>query len=143
MSPLTYQHLPGPVGDCLRDASLSTTVKVRVSLTTSLVFTTGHVGLDLTSGSLVRESPEAAFQAIFDCLHAALKNAGVFGGLSQAYKLVSYIIRPEDERVLQGVFRRNFPGHSPTWATAVVKEIMPAGSGTRAEVAAEAAIFHE
>ncbi|OJJ30926.1 hypothetical protein ASPWEDRAFT_44885 [Aspergillus wentii DTO 134E9] len=141
MSSITYQILPGPVGECLKPASYSTTATVPVSPTTSLVFTTGHIGLDLNTGELVNSSIEAEFSAIYDCLDAALKNAGVTGGLFHAYKFVSFLLRAEDERVMQEVFRKRFPGHSPTWTTVVVKGVL--GEGMSAEIAAEGVLFAE
>lgn len=139
MPSITYQNLPGPVGDCLKHASLATTATVPVSHTTSLVFTTNHIGLDLKTGKPVKDTATAEFEAIFACLDAALKNAGVAEGLTQAYKLVSYLVNPEDEAVMQRVFQSMFPGHTPTWTVAIVKEIVP---GMRAEVTAEAVRFH-
>ncbi|KAE8374458.1 hypothetical protein BDV26DRAFT_284263 [Aspergillus bertholletiae] len=141
MSKTTYQHLPGPVGDCLKPASLATTATVPVSPTSSLVFTTGHIGLNLATGALVRETAEAEFEAIFTCLDAALKNAGANRGLAQGYRFVSYLVSAEDEIVMQKVFRRMVPGHTPTWCTVLVKEInVP---GMRAEIAAEGVLYHE
>lgn len=141
MSSITYQNLPGPVGECLKPASLATTAKVPVSPTTSLVFTTGHIGLDLETGGLVNSSVTAEFEAIFSCLDAALQNAGVSKGLGQAYKLVSYLENSEDEAVMQQVFQKMAPGHTPTWTSVVVKEIVV--PNMRAEIAAEAVLFHD
>ena len=139
MPSITYQNLPGPVGDCLKHASLATTATVPVSHTTSLVSTTSHIGLDLKTGKLVNDAATAEFEAIFACLDAALKNAGVAEGLTRAYKLVSYLVNPEVETVMQRVFQSRFPGHTPTWTVAIVKETVP---GMRAEVTAEAVRFH-
>lgn len=139
MSSITYQYLPGPVGDCLRPSSLATTATIPVSPTTSLVVTTGHLGLDLQTGALVNSSAEAEFNAIFSCLDAALKNAGIANGLFQAYKLVSYLKNAEDEALMLRVFQQRFPGHTPTWSTVIVKEINV--SSMRAEIAAEGALF--
>ncbi|KAB8223819.1 hypothetical protein BDV33DRAFT_200183 [Aspergillus novoparasiticus] len=121
MSKTIYQTLPGPVGDCQKPASLATTATVPVSPTSSLIFTTGNIGLDLKTGTLVRETAEAEFEAIFTCLDAALKNAGVSRGLAQGHRFVSYIVHVEDEKVMQDVFRRMFLGHTPTWCAAIVK----------------------
>ncbi|KAF3402189.1 hypothetical protein DPV78_004641 [Talaromyces pinophilus] len=141
MPSITYKNLPGPVGDCLKPASLATTATIPVSQSTSLVFTTGHIGLDLETGYPVNSSITAEFEAIFICLDAALKNTGISNGLGQAYKLVSYLTNSEDEAVMQRVFQQMFPGHTPTWTTVIVKEVVV--GGMRAEVAAEAALFHE
>ncbi|RAK93885.1 hypothetical protein BO79DRAFT_268333 [Aspergillus costaricaensis CBS 115574] len=138
---ITYKNLPGPVGDCLKPSSLSTTATVPVSPTTSLVFTTGHIGLDLKTGALVNSSPEAEFEAIFNCLDEALKHAGITTGLCQAYKFVSYLTSAQDEAVMQRIFHQRFPYATPTWATAIVKEInVP---GMRAEIVAEAVLFND
>ncbi|KAJ5097070.1 hypothetical protein N7456_007791 [Penicillium angulare] len=139
MSTITYKNLPGPVGECLKPSSLATTATVPVSPTTSLVFTTGHIGLDLKTGNLVNSSVEAEFSAIFDCLDAALKDAGVSNGLGQAYKLVSYLVNGEDESVMQQIFQQRFPGHTPTWTAVVIKSIVV--PNMRAEIAAEGVIF--
>ncbi|KAJ6094548.1 hypothetical protein N7467_002061 [Penicillium canescens] len=141
MSSITYKNLPGPVGELLKPASLATTATVPVSPTTSFVFTTGHIGLDLETGNLVNSSARAEFEALFTCLDAALKNAGISKGLAQAYKLVSYLANSEDEAIMQQVFRQMCPGLTPTWTTVVVKEIVV--PNMRAEIAADAALFHD
>lgn len=138
---ITYKNLPGPVGECLKPSSLATTATVPVSPTTSLVFTTSHIGLDLKTGDLVNSSVVAEFEAIFSCLDAALKNAGVSKGLGQAYKLVSYLVNPQDEAVMQQVFQKMVPAHTPTWTSVIVKEIVV--PNMRAEVVAEAVLFHD
>lgn len=141
MPSITYKNIPGPVGDCLKPSSLATTATVPVSPTTSLVFTTGHIGLDLETGELVNSSAAAEFEAIFNCLDAALKDAGIAAGLALAYKFVSYLTNAEDEAVMQGVFQRRFPGATPTWATVIVRAInVP---NMRAEIVAEGVLFHD
>lgn len=136
-----YDNLPNPVGDILKSAALATTATVPVSSNTSLVLTTGHVGLDLETGSLVNDSMEHEFEAIFSCLDAALKHAGARDGLRQAYRFTSYLTRVEDERIMYEVFRRACPGHTPTWCLVIVERINV--EGMNAEIAAEGAIFHE
>ncbi|PLB49687.1 YjgF-like protein [Aspergillus steynii IBT 23096] len=138
MSSITYQNLPGPVGDCLKPL-YATTAKVPVSPTTSLIYITGHIGLDLATGSLVSETPEAEFEAIFKCLDAALKHAGAARGLAQSYRLTSYLVNAEDEKTMQEVFQRLVPGHTPTWCTVLVNAINV--KGMRAEITAEGAAF--
>jgi len=137
---IIYKNLPGPVGECLKPASRATTAIVPVSTTTSLVFVMGHIGLNLETGELVKDSPAAEFDAIFNCLDAALKHAGISKGLGQAYELVSYPASSDCESVMQEVFKRRFPGQTPIWTTVVVKEIVV--PGMRAEVSAEAVIFN-
>lgn len=140
MPSIIYRNLPGPVGDCLKPSSLATTATVPLSPTTSLVYTTSHLGLDLVTGQLVKNSIEAELEAVFSCLDAALKDAGVSSGLFQAFKLVSYLVDPAHESIMQGIFQRLFPGHTPTWTMVIVKEINVPGMS--AEISAEAALFH-
>lgn len=134
-----YHHLPGPVGKLL-EGTYSTTVSVPVSPTTSLVYTTGHLGLDLSTGSLVRSSLEDEFNAIFDCLDAALKNHGVSGGCGQALRFISYLTSPDHEPTMQSVFKKRWPGHQPTWVAVIVSEVV-GGGGMHGEIAAEAAVY--
>ncbi|ETS77691.1 hypothetical protein PFICI_09753 [Pestalotiopsis fici W106-1] len=137
MPPATrYQWLPGPVGDMLRPAMATTAT---VPLSGYLIITTGHVGVDLKTGQLVTSSVEAEFNAVFDCLDAALCNAGAPRGLQDAHKLVAYYIRAEDEKTLVDIFKKRYPGHSPTWTSVVVKAL--ANEGVHVEVQAEAAIY--
>lgn len=140
MSQIIYQNLPGPVGDCLKPSSLATTATVPISPSTSLVYTTSHIGLELKTGYLVNHSIEAEFEAIFDCLDAALKNAGVKNGLAEAFKVVSFLVDAKHDPVMQEIFKRRYPGHTPTWTMVIVKEINVPGMS--AEMTAEAAIFH-
>lgn len=134
-----YRHLPGPVGKLL-EGTYSTTVSVPMSPSASLVYTTGHIGLDLNTGSLVHDSLEAEFNAIFDCLDAALKNHGVSEGCGQAFRFVSYLLSPDLEPTMQSVFKKRWPGHQPTWVTVIVKEVV-GGGAMSAEIAAEAAVY--
>ncbi|KAH6892611.1 hypothetical protein B0T10DRAFT_458319 [Thelonectria olida] len=133
-STVQYQFLPGPVGEMLRSASIATTATV--PLTGTLVVTTGHVGLNLETGEFVTGSIEDEFNAIFNCLDAALKNAGVSKGLGGAHKLLACFLRAEDEATLHAIFRKRYPGHTPTWTSVVVAGIM--NPGMNAEVQAEA-----
>ena len=136
-----YENLPNPVGELLRSASLASTATVPISPSTALVFTTGHVGLDLQTGRLVNDTSEHEFEAIFKCLDAALKHAGAKGGLKEAYRFTSYLTQVEDEQVMYRVFQNMCPGHTPTWCLVMVERINI--DGMRAEIAAEGAIFHE
>lgn len=139
MPAVKYDNLPNAVGELLKPASYATTATVPVSPTTSLVFTTGHIGLDLKTGDIVNDTPEHEFEAVFSCLNAALVHAGAKEGLRNAYKFVAYLVKVEDEAVMQQVFKRMFPGHTPTWITAMVERINV--KGMRAEIAAEGVIF--
>jgi enamine deaminase RidA (YjgF/YER057c/UK114 family) len=139
MSSVIYKNLPGPVGDCLKP-SLATTATVPVSPTTSFVYTTGHIGLDLETGNIINSPVENEFEAIFDCLDAALRHAGATLGLRHAFNLVAYLVDSTDEETMMRVFRQRLPGHTPTWTTVVVKEIVV--PKMRAEISASGVIFH-
>ena len=121
----------------LRSSSLATTAKIPFG-SACLVVTTGHVGIDLQTGRLVTETIEAEFNAIFDCLDAALRNAGAAQGLYSAFKIVVYLTRAEDDVVLNQVFRKRYPGHSPTWTSVEVKGLV--SPGAHAEVQADAIV---
>lgn len=129
-----YKWVPGPVGELLRSASLATTASV--SLGGTLVVTTGHVGVDLKTGEMVTSSVEDEFNAVFDCLDAALRNSGVGLGLGKAHKVVAYLTRAEDEAKMLDIFRQRYPSHTPTWTSVVVASLV--NPGMHAEVQAEA-----
>lgn len=133
---VTYQWLHGPVGQMLRSSSLATTATL--PLTGRLIVTTGHVGVDLKTAQLVTSSTEAEFNAVFDCLDAALRNAGASSGLASAHKVVAYYTRAEDESIMLELFRKRYPGHTPTWTSVVVAGLV--NPGMHAEVQAEALI---
>ncbi|KAL2797947.1 hypothetical protein BJX66DRAFT_334620 [Aspergillus keveii] len=137
----TYQWLPGPVGAMLRTSSLATTASIPLSPTTTLITTTGHIGLDLSTGELVTSTVEAEFNAIFNCLDAALRNAGMSGGLGDAHKVVAYFVHVEDEKVMLDLWRERFPGKMPTWTSVVVGGIVV--RGVRAEVQVEGVVYAE
>ncbi|KAL0938622.1 endoribonuclease l-psp family protein [Colletotrichum truncatum] len=138
MAPFTeYRWIQGPVGEMLRSSSLATTATV--PLQGHLVVTTGHVGVDLKSGQLVQSSIVDEFHAIFNCLDAALQDAGVKTGLAGAHKVVAYFTRAEDEATMLELFRGRYPGHSPTWTSVVVAGLVV--PGMHAEVQAEAVRF--
>ncbi|PCG90293.1 YjgF/Yer057p/UK114 family [Penicillium occitanis (nom. inval.)] len=131
--------LPGPVGEMLRSAGIATTTTVPFSASGKLVTTTTHVGLDLNTGALVTSSIEDEFTAIFVCLDAALRNAGVQRGVGDAHKITAYLINAADEPILQRIFRERYPGHCPAWGTAIVPAIVV--PNMRAEVQAEAMLL--
>ncbi|WZH39195.1 Endoribonuclease L-PSP family protein [Fusarium acuminatum] len=132
------QWLPGPVGEMLRSSGLATTTTIPVG---KLVTTTTHVGLDLENGRLIKGTPEDEFTAIFVCLDAALRNAGVRGGVADAHKITAYLISPADEPILLRIFRERYPGRSPAWGTVIVPAIVV--PDTRAELQAEAILERE
>lgn len=132
-----YHWLPGPVGEMLRSSSLASTAAVPLGSAT-LVVTTGHVGVDLKTGQMVRSSVDAEFNAVLDCLDAALRNAGVHQGLASAHKIVAYFTRAEDEHTMLTLFRLRFPGHTPTWTSVVVAALV--NHGMHAELQAEAIV---
>ncbi|KAH8763277.1 hypothetical protein F5883DRAFT_523742 [Diaporthe sp. PMI_573] len=136
-SSVQYQWLPGPAGEMLRSSSLATTARISLG-PASLIVTTGHVGIDLKTGQLVTNTIEAEFNAIFDCLDAALRNAGAARGLLSAFKIVAYLTRAEDDVVLNQVFRKKYPGHTPTWTSVEVKGLV--SPGAHAEVRADAIV---
>ncbi|RSM04625.1 hypothetical protein CDV31_009949 [Fusarium ambrosium] len=133
-SPVRYQFLPGPVGEMLRSASLATTASIPI--TGTLVITTGHVGVNLKTGELVTSSVEEEFNAVFDCIDAALRNAGVSKGLGSAHKLIAYFTRAEDEATMLALFRKRWPGHTPTLTSVVVAALV--NPGMHLELQAEA-----
>ncbi|KAM0428476.1 hypothetical protein ACHAPT_006836 [Fusarium lateritium] len=133
-SPVRYQLLPGPVGEMLRSASLATTAAIPI--TGTLVITTGHVGVNLETGELVTSSVEEEFNAVFDCLDAALRNAGVSKGLGSAHKLAAYFTRAGDEATMLAIFRKRYPRHTPTLTSVVVAALV--NPGMHLELQAEA-----
>ncbi|RSL76572.1 hypothetical protein CEP51_009843 [Fusarium floridanum] len=133
-SPVRYQFLPGPVGEMLRSASLATTASI--PMTGTLVITTGHVGVNLKTGELVTSSVEEEFNAVFDCIDAALRNAGVSKGLGSAHKLIAYFTRAEDEATMLALLRKRWPGHTPTLTSVVVAALV--NPGMNLELQAEA-----
>ncbi|CAG9942598.1 unnamed protein product [Clonostachys rosea f. rosea IK726] len=133
-----YQFTPGPVGEMLRSASLASTVSIPLSGT--LVITTGHVGVDMKTGQLITSSIEDEFNAVFDCLDAALNNAGVSQGLATAHKLVAYFTNAEHEAKMLALFRARYPGHTPTLTSVVVAALV--NPGMHLELQAEAISDH-
>ncbi|RMJ17844.1 hypothetical protein CDV36_002537 [Fusarium kuroshium] len=133
-SPVRYQFLPGPVGEMLRSASLATTASIPI--TGTLIITTGHVGVNLKTGELVTSSVEEEFNAVFDCIDAALRNAGVSKGLGSAHKLIAYFTRAEDEATVLALLRKRWPGHTPTLTSVVVAALV--NPGMHLELQAEA-----
>jgi enamine deaminase RidA (YjgF/YER057c/UK114 family) len=121
----------------LRASSIATTTTV--PLTGKLVTTTTHVGLDLNTGELITSSIEDEFTAIFVCLDAALRLAGIKGGVGDAHKITAYLVNPADEQSMIKIFRERYSGSSPAWATVIVPAIVV--PKMRAEVQAEAVLL--
>lgn len=133
--------MPGPVGKLL-EGTCSTTASIPVSPFATLVHTTSHLGLDLQTGTLIRDSLQAEISAIFDCLDAALKHAGVQQGCGQAYKFTSYVRVVEQQATVERVFKEKWPHHRPAWVAVIVSDFA-GGPGMNAEIAAEAVVYSQ
>ena len=136
-----YQHLPGPVGKLL-EGTYCTTASVPISPYATLVYTTSHLGLDLQTGVLIRESLQAEVEAIFDCLDAALKNAGVIEGCGQAFKFTCCMRSVQQQSTVEAVFKGKWAGHQPAWVAVIVSDFV-GGPGMNVEIAAEAVIYSD
>jgi 2-iminobutanoate/2-iminopropanoate deaminase len=94
----------------------------------------------MKTGQLITSSIEDEFNAVFDCLDAALNNAGVSQGLATAHKLVAYFTNAEHEAKMLALFRARYPGHTPTLTSVVVAALV--NPGMHLELQAEAISDH-
>ena len=104
------------------------------------MYTTGHLGLDVETGALVKSSLQAEIEAILNCLDAALKHAGVLGGCGEAFKFTCYMRSADCQSTVEEVFKARWPGHQPTWVAVIVSDFV-GGPGMNAEMVAEAITY--
>ncbi|KAJ0422829.1 Endoribonuclease L-PSP/chorismate mutase-like protein [Aspergillus carlsbadensis] len=137
MSSIEYFQAPGPLGSLFHAGGTSNVAKI--PLRGSLVITGGQPGFDLSRGELVTSSLEGEVSACFDCVDAALKSAGVAGGLAQAHRFTCFLTDMRYEPVVMRVWRERMPEHRVPWVTVGVA--MLAIPDMRVEIAAEAMIY--
>ncbi|KAJ5279723.1 Endoribonuclease L-PSP/chorismate mutase-like protein [Penicillium angulare] len=136
MSVVRYFQAPGPLGELFEAGGTSNVAKV--PLRGSLVVTGGQPGFDLERGELVTNSLEEEADACFNCVEAALKSAGVAGGLSQAHRFTCFLTDMRYESIVMQAWRSRMPDHKIPWVTVGVA--MLAIPAMRIEIAAEAVI---
>ena len=136
MSTKEFFQAPGPLGELFQAGGTSNVAKI--PLNGSLVVTGGQPGFDLKRGELVATSLEDEASACFDCVEAALKSAGVTGGLARAHRFTCFLTDMRYEPVVMEVWRARMPNHRVPWITVGVSMLtIPA---MRVEIAAEAII---
>ncbi|KAH8157244.1 hypothetical protein CIB48_g11005 [Xylaria polymorpha] len=96
----------------------SSVAQDHISVQNTRLLTT-HVGLDLDTGRLITSSIQDEFTAIFVCLDAPLRHAGIERGVGDAHKITAYLVNPNDEPAMQTIFREMYPGSSLAWAKVV------------------------
>ncbi|KAJ5750476.1 Endoribonuclease L-PSP/chorismate mutase-like protein [Penicillium manginii] len=134
MSRIEYFQAPGRLGEIFEAGGTSNVVKV--PLCGSLIVTGGQPGFDLERGELVTGSLEDEADACFNCVDAALKSAGVTGGLAQAHRFTCFLSDMRYEATIMKVWRKRMPNHKIPWITIGVS--MLAIPAMRVEIAAEA-----
>ncbi|KAL3489836.1 Endoribonuclease L-PSP/chorismate mutase-like protein [Aspergillus germanicus] len=141
MSPISYIQAPGPLGQLFQAGGTSNVARIPLRTASHLVITGGQPGFDLARSELVTTSLEDEASACFDCVDAALKSAGVTGGLAQAHKFTCFLTDMRYEDVVMRVWRGRMPGHRVPWVTVGVA--MLALPDMRVEIAAEAVVYEE
>ncbi|KAJ5976018.1 Endoribonuclease L-PSP/chorismate mutase-like protein [Penicillium waksmanii] len=131
---IEYFQAPGRLGEIFEAGGTSNVAKV--PLRGSLVVTGGQPGFDLERGELVTSSLEDEADACFNCVDAALKSAGVAGGLAQAHRFTCFLSDMRYEAAIMKVWRARMPSHKVPWVTVGVS--MLAIPDMRVEIAAEA-----
>ena len=99
----------------------------------SLLFASGQVPLDPSTGELVSGGFEAGVERVFDNLEAVLREAGA--SLQDVVKSTVYLLRMSDFAAMNGVYARRFGSHRPARSTVAVAEL-PKGASVEIDVIA-------
>ncbi|KAI9146859.1 RutC family protein [Paramyrothecium foliicola] len=137
MAQVTFTQTPGPLGDLFSSSGVSHAAKIL--LHGSLVITSGQPGFNLETGQLVTTSVRDEIEACFDYLEAALKTAGVQGGLGAVTKMTSFLLDIRLEGLMMEIWRKRMPSHKPTWVTIGVASL--AVPGMHIKMQTEAIVF--
>ena len=132
----TFSQSPGPLGELFHSTGVSHAAKV--PLNGHLVVTAGQPGFDLKTGQLVTSSIRDEAEAVFNCVEAALKSAGVTEGLAAAHKFTVFLLDFKHDDILMEVWRNRHPNHRPAWITIGINQL--AVEGMHFEIQAEAII---
>lgn len=98
-----------------------------------LLFASGQIPLDPSTGELVGGGIEAAAERIFDNLEAVLREAGL--SFADVVKTSVYLTRGEDFSAMNGVYARRFGEHRPARSTVIVAAL-PKGASLEIDLIA-------
>jgi 2-iminobutanoate/2-iminopropanoate deaminase len=98
-----------------------------------LLFASGQVPLDPSTGELVPGGFEAGVERVFDNLEAVLKAAG--GSLDDVVKTTVYLLRMSDFGAMNAIYARRFGNHRPARSTVAVAEL-PKGAAIEIDLIA-------
>jgi 2-iminobutanoate/2-iminopropanoate deaminase len=98
-----------------------------------LLFASGQVPLDPTTGELVTGGFESGVERVFDNLEAVLAQAGA--RLEDVVKTTVYLVRMADFAAMNGVYARRFGNHRPARSTVAVAEL-PKGAAVEIDLIA-------
>lgn len=98
-----------------------------------LLFASGQIPLDPSTGELVGGGIEAAAERIFDNLEAVLRQAGL--SFADVVKTTVYLTRGEDFPAMNGVYARRFGEHRPARSTVIVAAL-PKGASLEIDLIA-------
>jgi 2-iminobutanoate/2-iminopropanoate deaminase len=99
-----------------------------------LLFASGQVPLDPTTGELVPGGFEAGVERVFDNLEAVLAEAGA--RLDDVVKTTVYLLRMADFAAMNAVYARRFGNHRPARSTVAVAEL-PKGAAVEIDLIAK------
>lgn len=83
-----------------------------------LLFASGQIPLDPSTGELVTDGVESSAERIFDNLEAVLREAGLT--FADVLKTTVYLTRTEDFPTMNAVYARRFGDHRPARSTVTV-----------------------
>lgn len=86
-----------------------------------LVYTSGQIALDPTSGELVSDDIEAQTHRVLQNMQAVLNSAGA--SLSSVIKTTVFLTHMSDFQAMNAVYAGYFEGHAPARSTVAVAEL--------------------
>ena len=134
MADATYHQILGPLGDYYEATGFSHAVVLPENA--QLVITAGEPGLN--AETRMPTSVAEQIEAAFDNCDRALKAAGVKEGLWKAHKIQSWLIDVSNEPLMMEIWRKQWPGHRPTWTCMGTNALC--GQGMLVEIQAESHI---
>jgi 2-iminobutanoate/2-iminopropanoate deaminase len=98
-----------------------------------LLFASGQIPLDPSTGQLVPGGIEAAVERVFDNIEAILRAAGL--SLDDVVKTTVYLLRMEEFAAMNAIYARRFGNHRPARST-VAAAALPKDAPVEIEVIA-------
>ena len=110
MKEIRTAHAPAPVGPYSQAIEAA-----------GMVFCSGQIALDPSSGQMVGDTPAAQTEKLMDNMRAVLESAGV--GMDKIVKTTIFLLDMKAFAEVNAVYERKLSGHRPARSTVAVSAL--------------------